>query len=167
MNILASIIITILLLLLLIIIVSPVVFGAPFYPTERKIIQKLVKFAKENNIKKACDLGSGDGRVVIALARAGIETVGFEINPILVSLSKLSIKRGKSKNAQINFTNFWRVDLSEYDLIFVFGLKNIMNRLERKLRKEMKPGTFVASFAFEFPNWKHKKKMNGVYLYER
>jgi hypothetical protein len=166
MNALEFIILTIILLLLLLIVLGPIVLGAPYYPTEKIAVKSLLKLVSRLGISRACDLGSGDGRVVIELANAGISVDGFEINPILAVLSIQRIKRRGIDNAHIKFSNFWRVDLSNYDLVFVFGLKSIMSRLEKKLLSELKPGSYVASFAFRFRKLKCVKHLNGLHLYE-
>lgn len=117
--------------------------------------------------EKAIDLGSGDGRLVIALAKKGIEAHGYEINPFLVWLSRNNIKRvGLEGEAFIHFKNFWYVDFSEFNVVTVYGISYMMKRLEAKLRKELKPGSRIVSNCFAFPNWPYFKKEDKVYLYK-
>jgi len=116
--------------------------------------------------QKTADLGSGDGRVVIALAKKGADATGFEIDEGRVGLAKQNIdKEGLNGNAKIYQKNFWDVDFGDFDIITIYGITGIMDRLEKKLRKELKPGARVVCNYFNFPTWKHKKEKGDVYLY--
>lgn len=113
------------------------------------------------------DLGSGDGRLVIALAKAGAEAHGFEINPFFVRRARKNIcKAGLTDRAFIHQKSFWGETLSGFDIVVVYGISYIMKRLEEKLRKEVGPGTRVISNSFVFPNWLPSKKEGNVRLYE-
>lgn len=57
------------------------VHGAIYYPSSNKQIATIIKFANIQKGEKAVDIGSGDGRVVFALAQASAEAHGYEINP--------------------------------------------------------------------------------------
>ena len=148
----------------------PVIFfwGAVYLPTKKEAVEKMIELAKIKPGEKAVDLGAGDGRLVIALAKADIEAHGYEINPILILLAKINIyKAGLKGKAFIHFKNFWQEDLSRFDIVVVFGIGHIMEKLEKKLDKELKKGARVVSNSFTFPNWRLSKKENGVFLYEK
>ena len=144
----------------------PFLFGAPFEPTRNKKVKKMIKLAKIKKGDRAVDLGSGDGRIVIALAKAGIEAHGYEINPFLVLLSRWRIKRaGVKGKAFIHWKNFWKINFRKYDVVMLFQFHTIMSRLEKKLRKELKPKSRVVSYYWKFPKWKHSKKIENISLY--
>lgn len=156
------------LLLFLALLVVPIVRGAPYMPSYDKTVKKMFALANISPKVKAADLGSGDGKILIALAKEGVEAHGYEINPLLVWWSRKKIQREKlSENAFIHWKSFWRQDFSSFDVIIVFGIPYIMKGLEKKLQKELKPGARVVSNAFTFPHWKYAKKDDGVYLYEK
>jgi ribosomal protein L11 methylase PrmA len=147
----------------------PLIFfwGAIYLPTKKETIKKMIELAKIKPGDRAVDLGAGDGRLVIALAKAGAEAHGYEINPFLVFLAKLNIYRAGLKNkAFIHFKNFWEEDLSDFDIVVVFGISHIMKKLEAKIEKELKVGTRIISNSFSFPGWSASKKEDGVYLYK-
>jgi len=144
----------------------PFLVGAPFEPTSSKKIKKILKLAKVKKGEKAVDLGSGDGRIVIALAKKGAEAHGFEINPILVLISKWKIKRAGLKNAFIHWGSFWKEDFGKYDVITLFQFPTIMKSLRDKMKKELKSKARVVSFYWKFPGWKMKKKIENVHLYK-
>jgi precorrin-6B methylase 2 len=102
--------------------------------------------------ERAVDLGSGDGRVVIALARKGADAHGYEINPALVLLSLRNIRRaGLSGRAHIHWGSFWRADLSGFHAVTVFQGSFVMRRLERKVLRELPDGARVVSDYWRFP----------------
>ncbi len=142
--------------------------GAFFASSKKEIVEKIVLISDVKPGEKAIDLGSGDGRLVIALAKAGAEAHGYEVNPILVWLSKKNIKKaGLEGKAFVHLKNFWIVDFSQFDVVMVYGISYIMKRLETKLKRELRPGSRVVSNYFVFPNWQHSKKEDNVYLYVR
>jgi len=141
--------------------------GAIFDPSRKKDVEKMLELAEIKGEEISADLGSGDGRVVIAFARKGIQAHGFEINPLLVIISKINIRRaGLKRKAFIHWKNFWKADLSKFDIITVFQVDFAMNELENKLKKELKPEAKVISNQWTFPNWKYSKYENGIYVYE-
>jgi len=141
--------------------------GAIFDPSRKRDVEKMVEMAEIKGDEISADLGSGDGRVVIAFAKKGIQAHGFEINPLLVLISRINIRRaGLKGKAFIHWKNFWKTDLSKFDIITVFQVDFAMNELENKLKKEFKTGAKVVSNQWTFPNWKYSKFESGVYVYE-
>jgi len=133
-----------------------------------RIMQKL---RRQENIRFV-DLGSGDGRVVFRAARESIfsKCIGVEINPLLHVWS--SIRRFVQSHRYWTTTNvilqdLWSVDLRNTDVVAVNGLHPIMDNLGKKMRNEMKNGSFVVSNVFTIPRWKPigTSSKNGVYLY--
>ena len=144
----------------------PFLFGAPFEPTSNKKIKKMIKLARIKKGDKAVDLGSGDGRIVIALAKAGAEAHGYEINPFLVLLSRRKIKKaGLKGRAFIHWKNFWNINFRRYNLVMLFQFHTIMDKLRKKLEKELKPKSRIVSYYWKFPKWKPIKKIENIYLY--
>jgi precorrin-6B methylase 2 len=143
-----------------------IVKGAPFVLTKKARRAIIISFADIKYGEKAVDIGSGDGSIVIEMARAGAEAHGYEINLLLVLWSKLRIwKAGLNGKAFVHWGNMWKTDFSPFSVVVVYGIKQIMHDLEEKLNKELKPGTRVISNTFPFPNWKVEKEENLVFLY--
>ncbi len=111
--------------------------------------------------EKVLDLGSGDGKIVIAAANRGADAIGYEINPLLVWISRWRLK-GKGK---VETANFWKKDLRDFDAIIIFGVSYVMKGLEEKLRKELKPGARVVTNYFTFPDWKPSQTKEGINVY--
>lgn len=139
--------------------------AAPFVPTGRRSIKKMLDLADVNKEDYVVDIGSGDGRMVEAAARRAAFAVGIEINPILhwIALCRKSIYG--QRNTGFVREDLWKQDLSEANVVMMFFIKSKMSRLEKKLRRELKPGTRVVSHIFTFPGWQYTKKDGMLYLY--
>jgi cyclopropane fatty-acyl-phospholipid synthase-like methyltransferase len=141
--------------------------GALYIPTDRKMVETMLDAAELHAGDRLVDLGSGDGRLLIAAAKRGIAAKGYEINPLLVWSTRRKIRaEGVEQLATVAWKDFWRADLSPYSVVTVFGIGHIMAPLERKLERELAPGSRVVANLFTFPNWKGEKR-NGVFRYER
>ncbi len=126
----------------------------------------MIKLLKLKKGEKLVDLGSGDGRIVIAFAKLGIEAHGYEINPMLVAWSRFKIRQLSLQNkAFIHFKSYWSENLREFDAVTVYGIAHMMGRLEKKLVKELKPKSKIVSNYFELPKLKSIKQENKVWLY--
>lgn len=109
------------------------------------------------------DLGSGDGKILQIAARKGYKTIGYEINPILWLQSSIRLRR--YPRAKVKLKSFWYADVSEADLVFTFLATRYMPKLEDKLEREMKPGSYFASYVFALPNLKVSHKNKNTHFY--
>ncbi len=151
-----------------VLLLSTVIRGAPFVPTRHAAVARMVVLSAIRPGQKAADIGSGDGRIVIAMARAGAVAHGYEINPFLVWWSKYKIhKAGLSGRAFVHWGSFWKKNFSEFDVITVFGIKKIMKELGEKLRRELPRGARVVSYVFLFPDWQYELKESAVIVYRQ
>lgn len=146
---------------------SGFIFGAAFQSTGDKELKKIIEFANPKKSDKIVDIGSGTGKIVIEFAKRGIESHGYEINPLLVWISRRKINRlNLEKRAFVHLSNFWNKDFGRFDIVILFQIGYIMRRLEKKFNNELKPGTKVISNTWKFPNKKPKRKSGKTYLYE-
>lgn len=122
-------------------------------PTPDALVAKMLEIAKVTPNDYVIDLGSGDGRTVIAAAKLNAKATGVEYNPDMVELSKKrATEAGVSDRA-----NFVKEDLFEYDfsnatVITMFLLPDINLRLRPKIL-EMKPGTRIVTNTFTMGEW--------------
>lgn len=156
--------------LIIFIVVLPVLFlGAPFLPSYRKAnainFKGLFELLRKSGCRKFMDLGSGDGRVVIDFAKAGFESYGVEINPLLVLWSRLKIKRHGLKNAKIKWGNLWQTDLSSFDIVFIFQYKTANKMLAKKFKKELKTGAIIISTGFPLEGFELIQKETPFLVY--
>lgn len=158
--------IDVLVILFLSVIIFFIIRIVPYVPASSAKVRLIVELAGIKAGERAADLGSGDGRIIIAFARAGAQAYGFEINPALVLLARFRIRlAGLRGKAFVHWKSFWGQDFSSFDMVAVYGMPHIMKDLEAKLHKELKPGARVVSLTFPFPTWPHLKKEDGAYLY--
>lgn len=142
--------------------------GAIYLPSHPAAVEQMVRALHVRPGERAVDLGSGDGRIVIALAKAGAIAVGYEVNPILVWLSRLNIRQaGVAERATIVRKSFWRASFTDIQCVTVFGMTHIMRELEAKLQRELPSGARVASNGFRFPGWKGESVAQGVHMYRK
>ncbi|MEK7208286.1 MAG: methyltransferase domain-containing protein [Patescibacteria group bacterium] len=142
--------------------------GAFFVPTRRKYIPRIVELLGIQAGETVADLGSGDGRLLIAVAEAGGVAHGFEHNPFLVWRARRNVRRAGFENkAFTHHGNFWNEDLSSFNAVVIYGIPYIMGRLEKKLLAELRPGARVVSNSFPFPTWQPTAAHKRVYLYRQ
>jgi 16S rRNA A1518/A1519 N6-dimethyltransferase RsmA/KsgA/DIM1 with predicted DNA glycosylase/AP lyase activity len=140
--------------------------GPVFVPANYEAVEAMIRLLDVKTGERAVDLGSGDGRIVMALARAGAEAHGYEHNIILVWWSRFKIKRaGLSGRAFIHWKNFWKADFSKFTIFTVFGIPYIMSPLQEKLSREAVSGSRAVSYTFKFPSIQATEKALGNYLY--
>jgi ribosomal protein L11 methylase PrmA len=140
--------------------------GAIYEPSSVLKTEQIAELAEVQPGDRAADLGSGDGRVLIALARRGAEAHGYEVNPFLVLRARTNIRRsGFGGKAFVHWRSFWRADLSPYTLVTTFQVGFIMKRLETKVTKEMAAGTRVVSHYWRFPTLVPEREHGDIYRY--
>ncbi len=140
-----------------------------FIPSSDERLEAMIKLAHIKPGFKLLDLGSGDGKVVIALAQRfpSCRVIGVEFNPLLVHTSRKAIREARlEKRVSIVHQDFWHSNLSYFDVVFLYGSSYIMEKMEAKVRKEMKPGSQLISSCFTFPTQRASKVLGGVYLYQ-
>uniref|UniRef100_A0A8B9XBY9 ATP synthase c subunit lysine N-methyltransferase n=1 Tax=Bos mutus grunniens TaxID=30521 RepID=A0A8B9XBY9_BOSMU len=98
----------------------------PFVPATTKQIENVVKML-ECRRGALVDIGSGDGRIVIAAAKEGFTAVGYELNPWLVWYSRYRAWReGVQASARFYISDLWKVTFSQYSNVVIFGVPQMM-----------------------------------------
>ena len=139
-----------------------------YVPSTAKAIATMLVLANPKADQIVIDLGSGDGRLLLAFAQKGCLCIGYEINPVLVWKSReLAKKHHLQDKMQFYCKSFWLADLSTADTLVLFMTESIMDRLEKKVHVEVKQGAKVVSQRFRFPTWKISKKIADCCLYIR
>jgi SAM-dependent methyltransferase len=122
-------------------------------PTPEELIAQMLDMAKVTSSDHVIDLGSGDGRIVIAAAKRGAHALGVEYNPDMVDLSKSNAqKEGVADKATFVRGDIFETDFSQATVITMYLLPDLNMRLRPKIL-EMKPGTRVVSHAFTMDDW--------------
>lgn len=105
------------------------------------------------------DLGSGDGRIVLAAAMRGVQAVGVEIDALLVgqAIERVAEDPGYAKATFVH-DDIHNVDLSAATVVTCYLLTSSMHALCDKFRA-CKPGTRIISYAFDMPEWEPERVM--------
>ncbi len=147
-----------------------VLVGPPYVPTLNPQARIAIEMINLKPGEMLLELGSGDGKILKMFAEVGVDAIGYELNPILVIISRLRTWQYR-KQVKIVWGNFWNhQNWPEADGIFVFILKKDMVRLDDKIMQwhadKTNPVKLV-SFAFTIPGRVPvKQDKRGVYLYE-
>ena len=128
---------------------------APYIPTPESIVDRMLDAAHIKAGEVVYDLGSGDGRVVIAAAQKyGARAVGVEIRPDLCRQAQARIKAlGLEDRVTMVEGSALRVDLSPADVVTMYFLTTSNERMKPNLER-MKPGSRVISNEFPIKGWK-------------
>ena len=133
-----------------------------YIPTPAAVVDAMLEVAAVGGSDVVYDLGSGDGRIVIAAAKKyGARGVGIEIDPALVRrATENAAVAGVSDRVRFVTENLFTSDISEATVVTLYLLQSINERLRPKLVRELKPGTRVVSHVFNMgPEWPPDKTL--------
>jgi transcriptional regulator with XRE-family HTH domain/phospholipid N-methyltransferase len=122
-------------------------------PTPEAMVERMLDLAKVTPKDYVIDLGSGDGRNVIAAAKRGASSLGVEYNPDMVALSKrLATDAGVAEKAQFVQGDMFLADISKADVMALFLLPSNLLRLRDKFY-QLRPGSRIVSNTFSIQDW--------------
>ena len=136
---------------------------AIYVPTPGDIVEKMLELADLHTNRVLYDLGSGDGRIVIAAARKyGCRAIGYEIDPRLVEQSRESVRtNGLDHLVRIEHADLFTVDLSGADVVAVYLPSGLLERLRPQL-DQLKPGARIVSHQFAIPGVRSEPPLDLV-----
>jgi SAM-dependent methyltransferase len=122
-------------------------------PSPPEMVNKLMELARVTPNDFVIDLGSGDGRNVIAAARLGARALGVEYNPDMVALSRrLALEAGVADKAQFVQADMYEYDISKATVMALFLLPVNMNKLAPKFFN-LAPGSRIVANTFGIDGW--------------
>lgn len=133
----------------------PALYGLPVVSTKPGRIRKALQLANLRRNDLLYDLGAGDGRVLFMAAREfGARAVGIEVGPVQCMLLWLKITAsGLGDQIQIRWADFYKADLHEADVVFVYATSKEVTKLAAHIEKQMKPGSRLVSISADFSEW--------------
>ena len=142
-------------LVMLLWILVPAFYGLPPVPTKPERIQKALKLANLRPNETLYDLGAGDGRVLFIAARDfSAKAVGIEIGPIQCAWIWLrAVAGGFGNQIQVRLENFYKANLKDADVVFVYATSREVKKLAPHLETQMKKGSRLVSISADFPDW--------------
>jgi SAM-dependent methyltransferase len=125
--------------------------AAPFFPTPKNAVRDALREAALAPGELFYDLGAGTGKaLLIAEKEFGARAVGFEISVIFYSIGKINLFINRSR-AKFLAKNLFTQNIGDADVVFCFLFPPVMQKLENKLKAELKPGARVIVYAFPLP----------------
>ena len=124
-------------------------------PTPQPVVFRMLELAEVSEEDVVYDLGSGDGRIVIAAAKEfGARGVGIEIDPELVKRARRKAERaGVSDRVEFRQGDLFEADIGEATVVTLYLWPTMNDRLRPKLMEELSPGTRILSHDFGIGDW--------------
>ena len=135
---------------------------APYFPTPNTVVEKMLQLGELKAGEKMWDLGSGDGRIVIAAARKyKADAMGVELDEALYKQSVARIQTlGLAPRARIILGDLLRQDYSSADLLTIYLLPVAIEKVTPIFDKQLKKGARIVAHDFEFKQWTPAKTLD-------
>ena len=142
----------------------------PFVPSDEAVVDAMLALANVGSSDLLYDLGSGDGRILIAAARErGARGIGVEVDPQLIADSMEEAGAARVEHL-VDFIeeDIFDADCSAATVVMLYLLESINLQLRPRLLDQLRPGTRIVSHAFDMGDWRADDwiKMNGVNIYK-
>jgi len=143
----------------------------PWWATPPSKVESMLALAEVTQDDIVYDLGSGDGRIVIAAAKTyGARGVGIEIDPELIRISTETARdSGVSDRVRFVRGDFWTSDISEASVVTMYLFEETQAKLKPILLEQLHPDTRIVTYWYKIPGWTPVKTKKGIigniYLY--
>jgi hypothetical protein len=128
----------------------------PYVPTPMNVVEAMLELAKVGPEDFVIDLGSGDGRIVIAAAKKyGARGLGVELDTALVNDARREASRqGVANRVEFTAENLFTTDIDRATVVTTYLFPRINMELRPRIFAQLKPGSRLVSHEFDFGNWK-------------
>ncbi len=143
----------------------------PYVATDNEVVEVMLGMAQVRPNEKVVDLGSGDGRILIAAARSlGARGLGVDIDPARVREANANARAaGVAHRVIFRREDLFETPIRDADVVTLYLLQEINIRLRPRLLAELRPGTRVVSHDFDMGDWPHDGRRQvgsaSVYLW--
>lgn len=136
-------------------VVLPAFVGGAWSPTGMARVRAMLNLARLRPGELICDLGAGDGRVIITAAREfGARSIGVEIDPLRSLLCRFRVWVGRLQHrVRVERANFFTIDLRDVDVVTFYLSQAAADKLQAKFAAELAPGARVVSHRRPLPGW--------------
>lgn len=144
--------------------------GAPYVPSQRKELDELFGRLRPLDAHDTLlDIGSGDGAVLLAAVQHGAQAVGYELNPFLVWVARVRLRRAGAK-ATVELRNLWTASFPDaVTVVYTFGESRDIAKMYRKVQQEatrLNRPLELLSYGFAVPGVKPQAQHRAHYLYK-
>jgi hypothetical protein len=136
--------------------------GGPYVPTPQMVVDAMLDLAKVGPRDFVVDLGSGDGRIVLTAAqRYSARGLGIDIDPELIQQSNAEAqRRGLADRVSFKEQDVLQAQIGDATVLTLYLLPGMMQSLQEKFIRELKPGTRIVSHDFPFGDWKPDREVS-------
>ncbi|MEN3353018.1 MAG: hypothetical protein V7640_1176 [Betaproteobacteria bacterium] len=136
--------------------------GGPYVPTPQMVVDAMLELAKVGPRDFVVDLGSGDGRIVLTAAqRYSARGLGIDIDPELIQQSNAEAqRRGLADRVSFKEQDVLQAHIEDATVLTLYLLPGMMQNLQEKFIRELKPGTRIVSHDFPFGDWKPDREVS-------
>ena len=144
---------------------------APFVATDYEVVDAMLALADVKPEDYVIDLGSGDGRILIAAARShGAHGLGIEIDPARIREAEANARAARvTDRVRFRREDLFRTPLREADVVTLYLTQDVNLRLRPRLLAEMRPGTRVVSHQYDMGDWRADQRQrigdSTIYLW--
>lgn len=138
---------------------------APYVPTKLNNLNTILKKAGVRKGKIFYELGSGDGRVVLAAAKLGAMSYGIEQSWIRVWMSRYKAHQLHLRNSNFFHGNIFSRHYYPANIVYIYLLQPAIDRLETKLKSELKKGSVLITQTYHFKHLKPFAKIGNYKIY--
>jgi hypothetical protein len=135
-------------------------FDVPYVPTPPVVVEEMLRLANVGPADFVIDLGSGDGRILIAAAgRFGARGIGVDLDPDRIEESVYGAQlAGVSERVVFQQQDLFKFDISRATVVTMYLLPSVNRKLRPRLLTELKPGTRIVSHDFDLEDWRPDQK---------
>ena len=135
-------------------------YDVPYVPTPHVVVEEMLRLANVKPDDFVMDLGSGDGRILIAAVRKfGARGVGVDLDPDRIAESVYNAQlQGVADRVAFHRQDLFKFDIGEATVVTMYLLPSVNMRLRPRLLRELKPGTRIVSHDFDMEDWQPDQK---------
>jgi len=135
-------------------------YDVPYVPTPHVVVEEMLRLAEVRADDFVMDLGSGDGRILIAAARKfGARGVGVDLDPDRIAESVYNAQlQGVSERVAFHRQDLFKFDIAQATVVTMYLLPSVNMKLRSRLLNELKPGTRIVSHDFDMEDWQPDQK---------
>lgn len=135
-------------------------YDVPYVPTPYVVVEEMLRLARVGPDDFVMDLGSGDGRILIAAARKfGARGIGVDLDPDRIEESVYGAQlQGVSDRVTFEQQDLFKFDISRATVVTMYLLPSVNMKLRPRLLNDLKPGTRIVSHDFDLEDWQPDQK---------
>lgn len=142
--------------------------GAPYVPSQNRYIRRaFTQLYPLNSHDVLVDVGSGDGVVLRRAAQFGAKAIGYELNPVLVVISRFLSRT--QPTVRVELADFWKTDLPDdttvvYAFLVTRDVKKMIQKMQTEATRLQRQLSFI-SYGNVLPGMTPDKTLDAYGLY--